>query len=941
MVSLLALVATLLVPASRSALAADLVKTVAADFNAGNSFFDNITPANNDLRVVAVQNLNGDWFRGHLNKATWQVDVEKESDTLWSPDTCLSTATNPWSDQARFEVESGYTYRTGPASTGGQELGLAPGMLAPPVSNMQVETVRFISHGARVEAARYVVTVNRAGATDLLFDIPIPAADEANRGGAGAGGGGGSWVRKSVDGFVADAANADCLGNEADEIVITLPTGSEVVSIGLSYATEVSPGPNGEWLGGPVGLSMETFEAEIDRAFVWSGRYRSASRVDAAVQPPEGGTPIWKQVAWSDSNFGSNSEGDIYVRCGSDSNDNGSISGSEWKQSDDGPTGSDVWQGPFSIRDASSAALVPCTGTHLQHRVDLFVGFDASPRLNDVTFTYNPDADSDGAFAEPGDGPVDCDDTDSTLNFNDADGDGFASCDAISDCNDDAPDVYPNAVVAADDVDDGVDRDCDGADECFRDNDMDGQGSSRVIADDGDGTCESVDGESLNDLDCLDNNPNVFDGNPNLITGDGIDQDCNGAEECYVSADRDPYGIDEIIDESPDAGRLCETADGEAVPQPGGLFDCDDTDPTTHPGIIGFRNDCLTPVAVNDPATTARNVAVTIAVVANDVDPNGDPLLVHPGSVSDPANGMATVVGSQIRYTPNGDFFGTDSFTYQVSDGSRVGPDAATVTVTVTDDATPEPPIVFCEGKQVTINMEHGASGMGTAGDDVILGTGGPDTIDAGAGNDTVCAGDGDDTVNAGAGDDIVIGGDGNDNLNGGAGRDIMRGNAGIDVLRGGDGPDRLLGGIDGDTLDGGEGDDYLGGFGGNDTILGGNGNETIWGGFGADTIDGGPGNDEIHGLIGNDIIDGGLGNDRIDGDRGNDQINGGPGNDVLRGGNANDVIHGDSGDDNISGGKADDTLSGGDGQDTCIGNLQGPVGDTADSTCETVFGVP
>ena len=237
-----------------------------------------------------------------------------------------------------------------------------------------------------------------------------------------------------------------------------------------------------------------------------------------------------------------------------------------------------------------------------------------------------------------------------------------------------------------------------------------------------------------------------------------------------------------------------------------------------------------------------------------------------------------------------------------------------------------------CNGLAATIDMNTGASGIGTAGEDVILGTPGNDVIDAGGGNDLVCAGGGDDTV---------VGGSGNDTLLGGAGRDIMRGNSGVDVIEGEAGNDRLLGGTDGDTLVGGDGDDHLGGFGGADTIVGGPGNDTIFGGFGADTIDGGDGNDTIFGLVGDDTIEGGGGNDELHGDRGNDFINGGGGDDLILGGNANDVLHGGAGDDSVNGGRADDQLSGGAGtNDTCVGNKQNNA-DTADASCEQIFGVP
>jgi Ca2+-binding RTX toxin-like protein len=290
-----------------------------------------------------------------------------------------------------------------------------------------------------------------------------------------------------------------------------------------------------------------------------------------------------------------------------------------------------------------------------------------------------------------------------------------------------------------------------------------------------------------------------------------------------------------------------------------------------------------------------------------------------------------------------------DGFEGPLGDGSdcndadpAINPDATEIANDGIDqDCDNEDLVVLCEGLPVTVNLNDAAPSSPTNGDDVILGTSGNDIIDGLGGNDTICAEGGDDVVTGGDGDDVIIGGNGNDRLDGNAGRDIIRGNAGNDVIFGGPGNDRLLGGIDDDQINGEDGNDFLGGFGGADTINGGPGNETIFGGFGADTINGDGGNDTIFGLIGNDTINGGTGDDELNGDRGNDTISGGPGNDVIRGGNANDILDGGAGDDSVNGGRADDQLSGGGGtNDTCVGNKE-INGDTADSTCEVVFGVP
>jgi hypothetical protein len=97
------------------------------------------------------------------------------------------------------------------------------------------------------------------------------------------------------------------------------------------------------------------------------------------------------------------------------------------------------------------------------------------------------------------------------------------------------------------------------------------------------------------------------------------------------------------------------------------------------------------PTAVDDVADVDQNRSdpdtdnsVLIPVLANDVDPEGDTLSVVSGSVSDPAHGTAAIEGTSIRYTPDDDYIGPDSFTYQASDGTSSS-NVATVNVDVVE----------------------------------------------------------------------------------------------------------------------------------------------------------------------------------------------------------------------------------------------------------------
>ena len=87
------------------------------------------------------------------------------------------------------------------------------------------------------------------------------------------------------------------------------------------------------------------------------------------------------------------------------------------------------------------------------------------------------------------------------------------------------------------------------------------------------------------------------------------------------------------------------------------------------------------PVAADDAAATAYGTPVTVAVLANDSDADGDALSV--AAVGRPANGSAAVnADGTITYTPTAGFSGVDAFAYDATDGHG-GSATATVTVTV------------------------------------------------------------------------------------------------------------------------------------------------------------------------------------------------------------------------------------------------------------------
>ena len=85
------------------------------------------------------------------------------------------------------------------------------------------------------------------------------------------------------------------------------------------------------------------------------------------------------------------------------------------------------------------------------------------------------------------------------------------------------------------------------------------------------------------------------------------------------------------------------------------------------------------PVATNDSDSTDEDTPVTIVVLSNDSDVEGDPLTTTGLlSGSGPSNGVAMLnANGTIEYTPNANFHGQDSFVYSISDG-KGGMDTAT-----------------------------------------------------------------------------------------------------------------------------------------------------------------------------------------------------------------------------------------------------------------------
>ncbi len=141
----------------------------------------------------------------------------------------------------------------------------------------------------------------------------------------------------------------------------------------------------------------------------------------------------------------------------------------------------------------------------------------------------------------------------------------------------------------------------------------------------------------------------------------------------------------------------------------------DGTDTVTNVDWLEFADGLFRPHHLADPAGNAAPVAVDDEAVfaledyelsgavvitdTNDSDADGDALTAR--IATGPEHGRAYLSGGQIVYESNEGFFGTDTFTYEISDGLATS-QQATVTVRV----VPLPPsIVFVTDEDQSVSL--------------------------------------------------------------------------------------------------------------------------------------------------------------------------------------------------------------------------------------------
>jgi hypothetical protein len=212
----------------------------------------------------------------------------------------------------------------------------------------------------------------------------------------------------------------------------------------------------------------------------------------------------------------------------------------------------------------------------------------------------------------------------------DADGDGVT---AGYDCNDNDPNIYPNATETCNATDD----DCDGqVDEgiqqftFYRDEDQDGYGDPLQPVQ----ACTAPSGYVADNTDCNDADSSINPGATEVCNGNGDDEDCDGLIDegvlftYYLDADADGYGDPNFPTDD------CSTS------PPSGYApnddDCDDSNPSITTGDTWFADNDGDSYGNPDASTTS--CSQPSGYVANNGDCNDNNAAINPAA-SETCNG--------------------------------------------------------------------------------------------------------------------------------------------------------------------------------------------------------------------------------------------------------------------------------------------------------------
>jgi VCBS repeat-containing protein len=227
------------------------------------------------------------------------------------------------------------------------------------------------------------------------------------------------------------------------------------------------------------------------------------------------------------------------------------------------------------------------------------------------------------------------------------------------------------------------------------------------------------------------NLPPVGNADAYAMNEDGVLAVSAGAGVLANDSDPEGEGIAALLASGPSHGQLSLNVDGSFVYRPNADWHGTDsfTYRPTDGSAIGTPVLVTISVAPVNDAPIARADAFAVAedsmlsvlppgVLLNDSDPDGDALSLTLGT--GPTRGTLSWAGDgSFLYTPNPDFFGTDSFTYSVSDGTLSSTATVTLIVTGTNDGVIARDDFYASNEDTTLVVQ--------AADGLLANDSGPD----------------------------------------------------------------------------------------------------------------------------------------------------------------------------------------------------------------------
>jgi hypothetical protein len=522
-----------------------------------------------------------DWVRRTWNEVDYEVQLEKDQtdDAFTEPARCYVDADHASLLGAQPVTIGGGVYRTGPMvlDDGAAVDYLAALAPADPIAipaTLDVTHVRFLTGGAHIATKNYIVRFDYTTGADMDVTVPIALDSNTTRGGNGAGYTKAAWgdlTHTANAAFDKDAAGgSDCAGSEGDEIVVTNPDlGRTLSSIQFVYPNYDDAAANTGWLDGPLAVTLESDQVSLEATYLYAGEWSSStSTADAPVDmPAHNDTAIWYGFTYNTAGLGA-SKAFVRFQCGNDTSGNGTLAPAELSVEERHELANGA--GTIELDDL-------CFGRYVQYDVELYDATTTDPRLLDITFLYDADNDDDHYGADGDRTSIDCRDDLASANpgltevtgndvdndcsgsedcFFDADNDGYRTngvdggganndtdcgdanegqlADGL-DCNDAVAAIRPGVVEIAGD---NIDQNCDNLENCFTDADNDGARLTTTFADDDADCNDANEGLTTDAIDCNDGNGAI---NPAATEqkGDEVDQNCDGAEQCWPDGDND------------------------------------------------------------------------------------------------------------------------------------------------------------------------------------------------------------------------------------------------------------------------------------------------------------------------------------------------------------------------------------------------------------------